>query len=37
MYRPIPQVNYVGQAANLYSDAGYQLSGTVHCLRPDLT
>ena len=27
------QVNYVGKAANLYEDAGYQLSGTSYVIN----
>jgi hypothetical protein len=30
------QVNYVGKAANLYQDAGYQLSGAAYVIEKHL-
>lgn len=33
--RPV-QVNYVGKAANLYEDAGYQLSGSAYVINKHL-
>lgn len=36
MFCVTPQVNYVGKAANLYADAGYQLSGAAYVIEKHL-